>query len=219
MKIIVVGCGRFGAELAEGLFSNGHEVAVIDQSSLAFNNLSPDFQGRLNEGDAMNQDVLHRAGIEEADGLAAVTNSDAYNLVVGRIAVEKYHIKNVVARNYDPNARRLYELFGLQVVSAASWGAQRVQEMLSHGHFKTVFSAGNGEVEVYEVPIHSIMNGRTISQLPASPDLVIVSLSRAGRAFIPAQDMQLENGDVLYVSSTAQGIAKFMEGLGIGGEV
>jgi trk system potassium uptake protein len=218
MKIIVVGCGRFGAELAERLFKSGHEVAVIDHSSMAFNNLPPDFQGRLSEGDAMNQDVLHRAGIEEADGLAAVTNSDAYNLIIGRIATSKFHIKNVVARNYDPDARKLYEVVGLQVVSAASWGAQRVEEMLSHGNVKTVFSAGNGEVEIYEIPVQSAMSGRKLGEFTSIPDLVVVSISRTGRAFIPSPDNKLEDGDVLYVSATTEGISEFRERFEIRGD-
>ena len=66
MKVIVVGCGRFGSELAYRLYKSGHEVAIVDAIPEAFNILPVDFRGRLIEGDALNQDVLHRAGIEHA---------------------------------------------------------------------------------------------------------------------------------------------------------
>jgi len=41
-----------------------------------------------------------------------------------------YHVPNVVVRNYDPRWQPLHEAFGLQVVSSASWGAQRMEELL-----------------------------------------------------------------------------------------
>ena len=77
--------------------------------------------------------MLHRAGIEQADGLAAVTSSDSVNAVVGHVARTVYRVPNVVTRNYDPRWRPLHEAFGLQMVSSATWGAQRLEELLEHG--------------------------------------------------------------------------------------
>ena len=130
MNIIVVGCGRVGSDLANRLFLAGHRVSIVDRDPLSFRNLPSDFTGRLHEGDALSQDVLVRAGIEHADALAAVTNSDPMNAVVGHVAKVEYSIPIVVARNYDPHFRSLFEEFNLQVVSSASWGAQRIEELL-----------------------------------------------------------------------------------------
>ena len=102
MNIIVVGCGRVGAELAYRLFQQGHQVTVVDIVAAAFDNLDPSFRGRTVEGDVLAQDVLRRAGIESADGLAAVTSSDTLNAVVGHVARTVYHVPNVVVRNYEP---------------------------------------------------------------------------------------------------------------------
>ena len=118
MFIIVVGCGRVGAELAFRLYQRGHQVAVIDQVGSSFANLDPDYRGRTIEGEVLSQDVLTRAGIEEADGLTAVTNSDSVNAVVGHMAREVYKVSNVVVRNYDPRWLPMHEAFGLQVVSS-----------------------------------------------------------------------------------------------------
>ena len=103
MNFIVVGCGRVGAELAYHLFSGGHQVVVVDSQKEAFNRLHPDFRGRTLEGEGLAESVLERAGIREADGLAAVTNSDTLNAVVAHTALKFYNVPNVVARNYDPN--------------------------------------------------------------------------------------------------------------------
>ena len=165
MKIIVVGCGRLGAGLAYRLSKAGHSVSVIDSNVSAFDKLPADFIGRTHEGSGLQQDVLTRAGIETADGLAAVTESDAINTVIARIAREKYHIKNVVAQNYDPLLRLLYEDLGIQVISPESWGVQRVEELLYSADFYSVFSAGNGEVEVYELKVPENWSGKKLSDL------------------------------------------------------
>jgi trk system potassium uptake protein len=206
MKVIVVGCGRLGSELAYGLFKRGHEVAIVDNIGVAFNNLPPDFLGRLHEGDALNQDVLKRAGIETADALAAVTNSDAMNIVVGHLARQEFNVERVVARNYNPQLRELFEAFNLQVVSSTSWGAQRVEEMIYSSDFRTVFSAGNGEVEIYEINIPKGCAGRTLREIIGNSEAIVTSVTRAGKARLPDLDMALEAGDVVHVSATFEGV-------------
>ncbi|NPV84637.1 MAG: TrkA family potassium uptake protein [Anaerolineae bacterium] len=206
MKVIIVGCGRVGAELAYNLYKKGHEVAVLDSVGAAFSNLPPDFSGRSLEGDVLNHDMLHRAGIESADALAAVTSSDALNAVVGHVAREVYHIPHVVVRNFNPHTRRLYEVFGLQVVSSTSWGAQRIEEMICHEEVRTVFSAGNGEVEIYEIVIPSECSGRRLSELLQNKECIAVALTRGGRSQLPREDALLEDGDVLHISATFDGI-------------
>mgnify|MGYP001356970106 CR=1 FL=1 len=206
MKIIVVGCGRLGADLAYRLSKAGNNVAVVDTQESAFNKLPSDFIGRIHEGNGLQQDVLVRAGIETADGLAAVTDSDAINAVVARVAHQKYHVSNVVARNYDPGLRSLYEDLGLQVISSTSWGAQRVEELLYDSDFYSVFSAGNGEVEIYEFKIPQTFDGKTLAELLIDQTCVPIALTRAGRAVLPDAQMILNAEDVIHFSATFDGI-------------
>jgi trk system potassium uptake protein TrkA len=205
VKYVVVGCGRAGAELARRLFEQGHEVSVVDQRGEAFENLGPGFRGRTIEGEILDQHVLRRAGIEDADGLAAVTNSDSVNAVVAHAARMIFKVPQVVARNYDPARRPLFEAFGLQVVSSTGWGAQRIEELLVHGDLRSVFSAGNGEVEIYEIAIPAEWWGRRLKEL-AGEEALIIAHTRAGRASLPEGDEPLEEGDVVHVSATLRGI-------------
>jgi trk system potassium uptake protein len=131
MNIIVIGCGRVGAEVAYGLYRKGHKVTVIDQDSSAFRNLPEDFRGLTMRGDVLMQEVLLRAGIETAHALAAVTPSDSVNTVLGHIARVVFKVPNVVVRNFDPRKRPLHDAFGLQVISPVSMGSQRIEEILS----------------------------------------------------------------------------------------
>ncbi len=211
MKVIIIGCGRLGTELANRLYRQGHEVSVVDNTASAFNNLPADFEGRLIEGDALNRDVLHRAGMEHAEALAAVTSQDSLNLAVGHIARSVYNVNTVIARNYSPLNRSLFEVFGLQVVSSTSWGAQRIEEMITHPEVRTVFSAGNGEVEIYEIIVPPEWNQRTLKELLSGQSCSVVAVTRAGKAFIPSPETVFRTGDILHVSSTSDGIESLWE--------
>jgi trk system potassium uptake protein len=209
MNFIVVGCGRVGAELCYHLFRNGHQVVVVDINKESFNRLHPDFRGRTLEGEGLAEGVLERAGIHEADGLAAVTNSDTLNAVVAHAARTIFNVPNVVARNYDPNLRPIIEAFGLQTVGSTYWGAQRVEELLINPSQRAVYSAGNGEVEVYELSIPEQWAGKTVNELLAPvKDCYPVALSKAGRSTLPDANIMLQKDDVLSVSSTFEGIGQ-----------
>jgi trk system potassium uptake protein len=207
MKFIIVGCGRVGAELCYRLFKSGHQVVVVDSRKESFNRLHPDFRGRTLEGEGLAETVLERAGIREADGVAAVTNSDTMNAVVAHTARTFFNVPVVVARNYDPNLRSVVEAFGLTTVSSTFWGAQRVEELLMNPTHKAVYSPGNGEVEVYEIIIPMSWSGRTLGDLLAQVQQCYpVALSRAGKAFLPDGNTVLQTADLLNVSSTFDGI-------------
>jgi trk system potassium uptake protein TrkA len=127
------------------------------------------------------------------------------NAVVAHAARAIFKVPRVVARNYDPRRRPLFEAFGLQVISSTSWGAQRVEELLYHGEVRTIFSAGNGEVEVYEIIVPPAWAGRKLGDLTRE-GVQGVALTRAGRASLPDPETVLEAGDVLNVSATLEGV-------------
>jgi len=218
MNFIVIGCGRFGAELAYRLFTNGHQVAVVDSNPKAFNRLHPDFRGRTIEGDSLTADTLSRASTDKADGVAVVTNADTMNAVIGHtVRIHYPNVQQVIVRNYDPAMREMLEAFGLQIVSSTAWGAERVQELMIDPSFRAVFSAGNGEVEMYEMFIPEKWDGSTVSKLlDGCAETICVALTRAGRAELPSPSSKLQKGDVLTVSATLDGVkslrAKLQEG-------
>jgi trk system potassium uptake protein len=207
MNFFVIGCGRVGAELAFRLYKSDHKVVVIEKNREALNALPSEFRGRTIEGDVLVEGMLERAGITEADGLAAVTNSDTLNAVVAHIAHVVFKVPIVVTRNYDPAMLPVLEAFGLQVVSSTSWGAQRIQELLVDPSYRTIFSAGNGEVEIYEMMITPAWDNKQLGELMQdNPDCLPVALTRAGRALLPNSKTVLQAGDLLNVSATFNGI-------------
>jgi trk system potassium uptake protein len=206
MKVIIIGCGRVGVVLAQRLILRDADIAIIDNVRAAFNNLPSDFDGLTIEGDALNQDVLIRAGIEKADALVSVTNCDPLNAVVAQIARTIYHVPHVVVRNYDPRWRELHEMFGFQMISSTSWGAQRIEELIENEDVRTVFSAGNGEVEIYEFEVTDKLHNHVLGELMACEECLPVSLTRAGKAILPNKDTILAKDDLIQFSATIDGV-------------
>jgi trk system potassium uptake protein TrkA len=204
MNIIVVGCGRVGAEVAYGLFCKGHKVTVVDQDAGAFRNLPEDFRGLTLRGDVLTQDILLRAGIEHADALAAVTPSDSVNTVLGHIARVVFNVPNVVVRNFDPRKRSLHGAFGLQVISPVSMGAQRIEEILCGDPLHSVCPAGDGTVEIYQMTVPKAWHGTLLRELVPQEQCRFVALTRGGCSALPKLDAPVESGDLLHVSATRE---------------
>jgi trk system potassium uptake protein TrkA len=102
MYIIIMGCGRVGARLAQLLVASSHEVLVLDTNASAFDRLGRDFAGSTLVGNGIDHDVLVKAGIERADAFAAATQGDNRNIMAAQIAKHVFHVPRVVTRIYDP---------------------------------------------------------------------------------------------------------------------
>ncbi|MDQ6671297.1 MAG: NAD-binding protein [Chloroflexota bacterium] len=109
----------------------GHEVVVMDVKSSAFSRLRQDFKGSTVLGDAIDQEVLKRAGIERADAFVAATQGDNRNIMASQIARHVYGIKRVVTRIYDPLRSDTFAALGLQAISPTIIGANAFYEELT----------------------------------------------------------------------------------------
>jgi trk system potassium uptake protein TrkA len=130
MKVLVVGCGRVGASLAQIMDAEGHQVTVIDQDGGAFNRLGPRFGGRMILGNGIDEDVLRQAGIEQADAFASVTNGDNRNIMAAQIAREIFHVPKVITRIYDPVRTSVYHDLGLQTICPTTISTRMILDRL-----------------------------------------------------------------------------------------
>ena len=131
MKVMIMGCGRVGAQLATLLDRSGHEVTVIDQSAGSFNKRLPDtYRGRKVLGNGIDQDVLRRAGVAEVDAFVACTQGDNRNVMAAQIAKHIFNVPRVVCRIYDPIREEMYHMLGLHTISPTTIGAKLLMEAL-----------------------------------------------------------------------------------------
>jgi trk system potassium uptake protein TrkA len=131
MKIIIMGCGRLGAHLARRLDREGHNVTIIDRSTDSFARLGSEFHGTMVFGTGIDEDILRRAGIEQADAFVAVSNGDNTNAMAAEIAKLVFKVPRVVARLVDPVREDTYHALGLmETVCPTIMGADRIREII-----------------------------------------------------------------------------------------
>lgn len=130
MRVIIVGCSRVGAMVARVLVADGHQVTVVDINRNSFNRLGPDFPGEMVLGNGIDEDVLRKAGIEQAEGFASLTNGDNRNIMAAQIAREIFRVPRVITRIYDPIRENVYRELGLDTTSPTLTGVREIHRML-----------------------------------------------------------------------------------------
>ena len=130
MKVIIMGCGRVGAQLASLLDKQGHQVTTIDIDAYSFRRLPPDFSGTALIANGVNQEALEKAGIKEADAFVAVTQGDNRNIMACQMAKHIFRVPRVICRIYDPLRRDIYAKLGLNALSPTTIFAEMLKEQL-----------------------------------------------------------------------------------------
>ncbi len=130
MKIVIMGCGRVGAQIARLLEQDGHEITVLDTDAYSFRRLPHDFGGTALLGNGMDEEVLRRAGIEEADVFVAMTQGDNRNVMAAQIAKHIFNVPRVISRIYDPLRQEMYDTLGIEAFSPTTIFAELVKEKI-----------------------------------------------------------------------------------------
>ena len=215
MKIIIMGCGRVGEQVARILSDEGHSVAVIDYDANALARLGPQFKGQKVKGIGFNRKVLIAAGIEQADAFAATSSSDNVNIVAARLARNVFRVPKVVARLYDPRRAEIYRRLGLVTISSTTWGARRIHELLTHANLDPVMTFGNGEVALIEFEAPPRLVGRTVNHLTVPGEVNVSAITRQGKAFLPSLGAEFRAGDVIHLAVLAAAMERIEELLGL----
>ena len=131
MRIIILGCGRLGVHLARRLDREGHDVTVIDRNSDSFARLGTEFRGTMIVGTGIDEEILRRAGIEQADAFIAVSNGDNTNAMAAEIAKLVFKVPRVIARLYDPVREDTYHMLGLmETVCPTVMGSDKIHDIV-----------------------------------------------------------------------------------------
>lgn len=212
-NVIVVGCGRVGSQLANMLSDNGSNVCVIDRNADAFANLGRNFNGSTVQGVGFDEDVLIRAGVEECDVLAAVTQLDNTNLMCAEVANHLFGVPHVISRLYNPDHERAYMQLGIDYVCGTSLVAEDVFSKIVSGHGSHIDTFGEFEVLRFTLDLSSRDNAKTIrvSELERDHEVRIIAFERAdgSASSIPTPDSLLYAGDSILACVRHDVIAQF----------
>jgi len=215
MRVIVMGCGRVGEQLARLLSGEGHHVTVIDYDAKALARLGQQFKGKTVRGVGFDRQVLLQAGIESTDAFAATSSSDNANIVAARIAHNIFHVPRVVARLYDPLRAEIYRRLGMLTISSTTWGAERIRELLTYAELDPVMTFGNGEVCMLNIDTPPHLVGRMVKDLTVPSEITVTAITRQVRAFIPTSGSQFRADDVIHLSVLASAMDRFKTMLGL----
>lgn len=203
MRVVVMGCGRVGASLADGLCRIGHDVAVIDRDGTAFHRLSPDFTGDRILGMGFDREVLLRSGIEDAGAFAAVSSGDNSNIISARVARETFGVQRVVARIYDAKRAAVYERLGIPTVATVPWTTDRLLNVLTRETETTKWRDPSGNVAVAEVALHEDWVGHRVTALEAATGARVAFMIRFGSGLLPEAKTVIQAGDHVYVAAVS----------------
>ncbi len=201
MRIVVMGCGRVGSSVADGLARIGHDIAVIDRDSAAFHRLSPEFSGERVVGEGFDRDVLLRAGVQSADAFAAVSSGDNSNIISARLARDTFGVQRVVARIYDAKRAAVYERLGIPTIATVPWTTDRMLHALVRETETTKWRDPTGTVAVAEAQLHEDWVGHRLTELEETTGARVAFVIRFGTGILPEANTVIQAGDQVYVAA------------------
>ncbi len=170
LNILVVGCGRAGANLIMLLEQLGHDVSVLDANPAELERLNEfedhEFAGEAMSGIPIDVDALRRSGIETCDGVAVVTSDDSVNIMVAQIASEVFGVQRVVARITDPALKDFFvKQYGIKAVCPTNLTAQSLLLGLLKDQDSQAITLGATTTSFFLVPVPEYHVGRQLNRI------------------------------------------------------
>ena len=223
LKIIIVGCGKVGANLVDQLSKEGHDITVIDKKADKIQDITNIYDVMGLVGNGASYSTQMEAGIEETDLIIAVTDSDELNLLcctvakrVGKCAA----IARVRTPDYSEETGYLREQLGLAlIINPELEAAREVARILYLPTALEVNSFAHGQAELvkFKVPEGNLLNGLSLAYLGKNitNDILICAVERNGEVYMPNGDFVLHSGDVVSFVSERHIARDFLKQIGL----
>ena len=209
MRVVVAGAGNVGTYIATDLTRAGHDVLLLEKVREVVERAmaSGEHEGvEFRVADACELASLHKAGLDKADVVAAVTGDDEDNLVISLLAKQEFGVPRVIARvNHPKNEWLFNETWGVDVsVSTPHLLTALVEEAVSVGSLVRLLQFEGGKARLEEVTLaeHSPAVGKLVSELGMPRDSTLVAIVRDEHVIVPRGDTPLQAGDEVLVLLT-----------------
>jgi trk system potassium uptake protein TrkA len=196
MYILIVGCGRVGAELSKLLAQEGHNVVVIDKNRASFDRLGGAFNGVMSVGNGFDLELLKQAGIEKADAFCAVTNGDNTNLICAQVAKKIFKVPKVFARVYDPQRAHIYTALGLDIISGTLLFSTMLRDKIIESRFSS-YLIESKDLGVIEIEVKGPLTGQHIKDINIPGEFLVAAIKRMDGVIIPEAHTLLKDKDTL----------------------
>ncbi|HEX9626495.1 MAG TPA: Trk system potassium transporter TrkA [Acidiferrobacterales bacterium] len=209
MKIIILGAGQVGSTVAQSLASEANDVTVVDQQPELLKILQERVDIRTVVGHAAHPEVLQEAGIEDADLVLAVTNSDETNMVACQVAHSLFHTPTRLARIRSPDYLTHPELFSPKAVpidfliSPEQLVTNFIRHLIEHPGVLQILDFAGGRAQL--VAVRAYYGGplvghelRSLTQRIPKVETRVVAIFRRDRAIVPEGRTVIEADDEVF---------------------
>lgn len=219
MHVIVAGCGRVGARLADYLSFERHNVVIIDRDPNAFSRLGALFNGITLEGTAFDEEILNMAGAHDADAFVATTDQENTNLMASEIARTIFTVPNVLSRLYDPGRERTYFKLNVDYICGTTLVTGRIHDRIFQREDSIVqYDRGDLGVQIVEFSAGREAEGKPAGNLNRGVSSRILILERGNRRIDFDETTSLSEGDRVVMILRREGWRAVSECLGPFGE-
>ena len=204
MRMIIVGGGKAGWNLARILLERRHTVSLIERDRQRCEKLADDLDAAIFRGDGTNVAVLEAAGAQNADCFMAVTGSDQDNLVACQVAQDHFHAKKVISRVNDPRNIETFRVLGIRnTVSSTEVLTKMIEQeaALAHMHLIATLNQGKAGICSMTLPEDTALDGVALKDISLPAGTLVISLIRRGVLTIPNGSTILQRGDELVAVS------------------
>ena len=220
MRIVIIGAGRAGLEVATHLTRIGHAVTIIDNDESVVRRASEQLGLVTLAGDATVAAVLEEADVAQSEVVVAMLRRDADNLAVALLA-RAAGVERVMVRMRDNAYRPVYAAAGIdRVLSETDLITGSVATAIEHDAIRHAMLLGNGSSIAFEitVPKGSAAAGQTIMALAAKPGFpsscVFAAVYQAdGRVEAPRGSSIVQVGTTVLLVSRANEVAQAVKAL------
>ena len=222
LKIIIVGCGKVGVTLVEQLSKEGHDITIVDKNAEKIQEIANFYDIMGLAGNGASFSVQMEAGIEEADLLIAVTESDELNLLCCTVAKQVGDcaaIARVRTPDYSQEAAYLREKLGLAMIINPELEAAREAArilFLPSALEAHSFARGQAELIKFAVPEDNILDGMTIAQMgeKLASEVLVCAVERGKKVYIPDGNFRIVKGDILSFVAPRKRTKPFLKRIG-----
>ena len=222
LRIVIVGCGKVGCTLIAQLSKEGHDITIIDKNAHKIQDLTNQFDVMGYVGNGASFSVQREAGIEDADLIIAVTESDELNLLCCTVAKQATNcaaIARVRTPDYNDDVNYLREKLGLAlIINPELEAAKEIARILYLPGALEVNSFAHGQAELikFKIPEGNLLDGMYISDIRNKIEygILICAVERGGEAYIPSGNFQLLSGDMVSFVGIRKHSKAFLETIG-----
>lgn len=223
MRIVIIGIGQTGQELAKELLEAGHEIFVIDSNEKVIEEFTNFHEVEGVVGNGVSKDVQLKAKISIADVVVSLTSSDEINLMASIMAKQigaKYTIARIKEEEYKKEENYLIKNFKIDcIIDSEQDTAKEISRIVSYPSSIRTGAFANGKVDMAEI---KVKEGSPLENLKLTElrnkfhvDLIVATILRKGKLMIPRGDATILVEDEICVVAEGAEIHRFLMQLGL----